>query len=142
MEAKFEGFEEEDVFIIKQALAHYRNRLISFKEDESIKILSQKGENICRDVGFDIHQIDELLKYMIPERKDLGGKPAKLRVYLTVITSALRQFSADLIEMKRIFRSEFPESLLSLDNVGDALDEVSRVLSTYEILRIRPRFSI
>ena len=142
METKFKGFKEEDVFIIKEALTHYRNRLIAFKEHERIKRLSQKGENIYRDIDFDIHQIDELLKYITPERQDLGGKSKKLSVYLTVIASALRQFSADLIEMKRIFRSEFPESMLVLDNVGDTLDEVSRVLSTYEILRIRTKPSL
>jgi len=83
-----------------------------------------------------------LLKYIIPERQDLGGKSGKLRVYLTVIVSALRQFSADLIEMKCIFRSEFSESLLVLANVEDTLNEVSRILSIYEILRKRPKLSV
>lgn len=138
MEAKFEGFKEDDVFIIKGALTHYRKRLISFKDYERIKVIGQ-GETIYRDIDFDIDQVDELLKYLIPERRDLGCKPIKFRVYITVIASALRQFSADLIEMKLIFRSEFSESLIELPNIEDTLDGVSRILSTYEVLRIRPK---
>ena len=124
MQPVFEGFEEEDIFEIKRALKHYQGRLISFKENERIKTLGQ-GEMIYNDVDFDISQIDELLKYLKPNQRDLGGKSEKFRVYITVIISALKQFSTDLIEMKQIFRNEFSESLLELESVDDPLNEVS-----------------
>jgi len=130
----FEGFKEEDIFVIQRALKHYRGRLLSFKENERVKTLGH-GELIYDDINFDIGQLDELMKYLRPNMRDLGGKSEKFRVYITVIISALKQLHSDLIEMREVFRKEFPTSLLELVSIEDAFNETSRVLSVYEILR-------
>jgi hypothetical protein len=140
MEKEFKGIDEDDIFIIKAALTHYRKRLLAFKEDERVEMLGY--DTIYSDVDNDTKTVDELLKYMIPNRADFGvGKEKKFNLYVAVIASALRQYGADMVELRRVFRDEFPESLLEVVGVDDTQDEVERVLSTYAIFRIRKKAS-
>jgi len=124
-----------DEFIIKEALEHYKKRLLYFRKNESIRRLALEDE-VGRDLDFAIHQIDELLKYMIPDRENFGfDKREKWEVYLGTIASSLRQYKADLIEMMQRIRDELPESELNLAGIEDPLSEVERVLTDYPILR-------
>ena len=141
MAMEFKGIKKDDIFIIGRALTHYRERLLAFKGDESVKKLGLEDE-IGRDVDFEIHQIDELQKYMMPDKEDFGGKPEKKGLYLTVVASSLRQLSADLIIMRREMKRELPEAELHLANIDDALDEVERMLSEYPALRSRGRIKV
>jgi len=126
---------QDDEFIIKEALGHYKKRLLYFRENESIRRLALEDE-VGRDLDCAIHQIDELLKYMIPDRENFGfDKREKWEVYLSTIASSLRQYKADLIEMRQQIKDELPESELNLANIEDSLSEVERVLTDYPVLR-------
>lgn len=126
---------KEDEFIIKIALDHYRKRLVYFRRNESIKRLALEDE-VNRELDYEIHQIDELLKYMLPDREYFGfDKRIKWEVYLTIIASSLRQYQADLTEMRQQIRDELPDAELNLANIDDALSEVERVFTVYPALR-------
>lgn len=143
MAIEFKGvIKKDDEFIVKTALNHYRERLLYFKGNESVKRLGL-GAEVGSDVDNEIHQIDELLKYMLPDREYFGfDKHKKLGLYLTVVASSLRQYSADLIEMRRQIKGELPEAELNLASIEDALDEVERVLTEYPVLRTRGRIKV
>jgi hypothetical protein len=143
MTIEFKGvIEKEDEFEIKEALKHYKERLLYFKENELAKRLGLV-DKVNRDIDFELHQIEELLKYMLPDREYFGfDKHEKLGVYSTVIASALRQFVSDLIEMNRHIKSEFAESDMRSANIEDALDEVERILTKYSVFRVRGQIKI
>jgi len=143
MATEFRGvIKKDDELIVKIALKHYRERLLYFKENELVKRLGLV-EEIGRDLDNEIHQIDELLKYMLPDKEYFGfDKHGKLGLYLTVIASALRQYSADLIEIRRQIKTELPEAELNLANIDDDFDEVERVRTEYSVLRTRGRIKV
>ena len=126
---------KEDEFIIKIALNHYKKRLVYFRGNETIKRLALEDE-VGRELDHEIHQIDELLKYLLPDHKYFGfDKRIKVELYLTIIASSLRQYQADLAEMRQQIKDEFPDAELNLINIDDALSEVERVLNVYPVLR-------
>lgn len=126
---------KEDEFIIKIALNHYKKRLEYFRGNESIKRLALENE-VGRELDNEIHQIDELLEYLIPDHEYFGfDKRIKVEVYLRVIASSLRQYQVDLAKMRQQIKDEFPGAELHLFNIDDALSEVERVLTDYPVLR-------
>lgn len=143
MTAEFKGIiKTDDEFIVKESLNHYKERLLYFKGNELAKRLALVNE-VDRDIDREIHQIDELVKYMLPDREFFGfDKHEKLGLYTTVIASALRQYAADLIEMKRQIKTEVSEAELNLIDLEDSLDEVERVITEYPILRTRGQIKI
>ena len=68
--------QEEDMFIYKHALNHFKKRLLAFRNNELIKELAL-DEEMNDDISFEISQIDELLRYAIPNIGNFGGKPKK-----------------------------------------------------------------
>lgn len=137
MAKEFKGIiKDEDMTIFKHALTHLKERLLFFKGNEFVKKLALDTE-IKPDVDFEIHQIEELLHYTVPDIEYFGfDKHEKLDVYLRIVGSAFRQFRVDLIQMKQKIEQELPEAKLDLANIKDALEEVERVLSAYPIFKI------
>ena len=135
MVEEFKGvIKEEDMVIYKHALNHLKRRLLAFRNNDLIEKLGLV-EEVGEDISFEISQIDELLRYALPNVEGFGvGKREKIGVYNRIVNSAFKQFKADLLKMKEEINRDLSESKLRLADIEDSLSEVERILSTYKFL--------
>lgn len=132
MVEEFKGvIKEEDMIIYEQALNHLKKRLSAFRNNALIAEFGL-AESFEEDIGFEIKQIDELLKCTVPDVEGFGiDKPEKLGAHARIVNSAFKLFRADLLKMKEEIDRDLDESETRLADIKWSLSEVERVLSSY-----------
>ena len=121
----------ETVDIIRSALENYAHHLSWFEANEDLK--KKYSRQVLIDILEEMKLVGRLLEQFKPgEYFQFNIIPEK---HMVIITSALKQYKEDLLELQKDFKNRIPMSSLQFEKANEEIQKIDDVLDLLEKIK-------